>query len=85
MFNVYILYSEKLDKFYIGFTGDDMNIRLSKHLANHSGFTNKAKDWVIVFTELFNTKQEAMLREKQLKNWKSKKRIQDLINRSSTE
>ena len=49
--------------------------RLQKHLSNHDGFTAKAKDWVIVFTELFETKSKALEREKQIKAWKSKKQI----------
>jgi putative endonuclease len=85
MFITYILFSEILQKFYIGFTSDDVNIRLYKHLASKKGFTAKAKDWKIVYTEQFTTKKEAMVREKQLKNWKSNKRITELILRSSTE
>ena len=84
MFTTYILYSEKLDKFYIGFTGDGIEERLSKHLANHKGYTAKAKDWQLVYREIFESKQEAMQREKQLKGWKSNKRIKELIFRSSS-
>lgn len=85
MFTTYILFSLQLNKFYIGFTGDDILIRLQKHLANHKGFTAKAKDWQIVYTEIFDTKEKAMEREKQLKAWKSNVRIRELIDRSSTE
>ena len=82
MFTTYILFSKKLNKFYVGFTGDDMPIRLAKHLANHKGFTAKAKDWMVVYTEQFVTKSEAMKREKQIKGWKSNIRIKELIERS---
>ena len=85
MFTTYIIYSKSLDKFYIGFTGDEINARLSKHLANHSGFTGKAKDWQLVYQESFKTIEEAVHREKQIKNWKSAVRIRELIMRSSTE
>ena len=44
----YILYSETLDKFYIGHTCENLNERLTKHLSNHKGFTAKVKDWKIV-------------------------------------
>jgi putative endonuclease len=50
-----------------------------KHLANHKGFTAKAKDWVICFTEGFSSKTEALKREKQLKNWKNREKIKQLI------
>jgi putative endonuclease len=78
-FIVYILHSSTLDSYYIGHTGDDMNERLRKHLSNHSGFTARAKDWNIVHTESFDTKTDAYAREREIKNWKSKKRIQNLI------
>ena len=70
---------------HIGFTKDSVNSRLAKHLANHKGFTAKAKDWDIVYTEVYDTKSGAMQREKQLKAWKNKIRIKELILRSSTE
>ena len=85
MFTTYILHSKQLDKFYIGYTADNVLVRLSKHLANHKGFTAKAKDWKIVYQEIFTTKQDAMKREKQIKGWKSNIRIKELIDRSSTE
>ncbi len=85
MFTTYILFSKSLNKFYVGFTGDDITNRLAKHLANHKGFTAKAKDRAVVYTEQFETKSEAMKREKQIKAWKNNIRIKQLIERSSTE
>jgi putative endonuclease len=77
-FYVYILYSPSLDTFYIGSSENPQN-RLKKHLANHKGFTAKAKDWVICYAELFPSKILALKREKQLKGWKNKTRIRQLI------
>ena len=81
MYFIYILYSEKLDKFYIGST-ENIQERLKKHLSNHKGFTAKAKDWKVVYFEEFSSKTEALKREKQLKNWKSNVRIKELIIRN---
>ncbi|MGE8553536.1 MAG: GIY-YIG nuclease family protein [Chryseobacterium jejuense] len=75
----YILYSESLEKYYIGHSCDDLQERLRKHLANHKGFTSKAKDWIIVCSESFNSKTEAYKREREIKAWKSKSKIQKLI------
>ena len=75
---VYILYSAQLDLFYIG-SSQNPEKRLTKHLANHNGFTGKAKDWRICFKETFPGKTEAQKRERQLKNWKNRERIQQLI------
>ncbi len=85
MFTTYILHSKILNKYYIGYTSNGVEIRVQKHLSNHKGFTAKAKDWQLVYTEVFETKEKAMQREKQLKAWKSNLRISELIKRSSTE
>ena len=79
MFHAYILYSASLDKYYIGYCGNDLEKRLKNHLSNHSGFTANAKDWKIVLNETFDSKKEAMDRERQIKKWKSRKMIEALI------
>ena len=79
LFYTYILYSEALDKYYVG-SSSNVEARLLKHLSNHKGFTSKAKDWVIKYREGYSTKQEALSREFQIKKWKSRKMIEILIN-----
>jgi len=75
---IYILYSTSLDRYYVGMTSN-IDERLRRHLSIHTGFTGKAKDWKVVFHETFNSKEAAMKREKQIKSWKSRKLIEDLI------
>ena len=75
---VYILYSELLDKYYIG-SSKDIQGRLERHLQNHKGFTARAKDWRLVYKEAYVTKLDALARERQIKKWKSRKKIEDLI------
>ncbi|KAA5534848.1 GIY-YIG nuclease family protein [Taibaiella lutea] len=79
MFYFYILYSAILDKFYIGMTSDSIDERLRRHNTNHKGFTGKASDWEIAYTELYQSKSEAYSRERLVKSWKSRKRIEALI------
>jgi putative endonuclease len=79
---VYILYSKNLDRYYIGHTTESIDERLRKHLTSHSGFTSKAKDWIVVYTEIYADKSQAYRRELQIKNWKSKTRIQNLVSKS---
>ena len=79
MATVYILYSQSLDRYYVGHTTDAIQSRLRKHLSNHDGFTAKAKDWEIVFIEYFDTKNEAYFRELAIKARKSRKYIELLI------
>jgi len=76
---VYILYSVNLSKYYIG-SCEDVSSRLKKHLSNHKGFTSKAKDWELKYTESFQTKEAARKRELQIKGWKSKRMIEKLIS-----
>ena len=78
-FTVYILYSKTLHKYYVGFTGDEIVERLRKHNSNHKGFTGNVADWVKVFSEHYSEKQSAMKREKEIKSWKSRIRIEQLI------
>jgi len=78
MFYLYILFSEKINSYYVG-VSSNIQERLSLHLSNHNGYTAKVKDWIIVYTESFETNTEALKREKQIKNWKSKTMIEKLI------
>lgn len=80
MYFCYILYFKSLDQFYIGHAGDDLQERLRRHLSNHHGFTARAKDWIIVYSETFPDKKAAYKRELEIKSWKSKKKIVQLIN-----
>ena len=75
----YILFSSQLDKFYIGSTGLSLESRLQKHLTDHSGFTAKTKDWKIVYSEEYESIEEAAKRERQIKKWKYRKMIEQLV------
>jgi putative endonuclease len=78
MYTVYILWSETLQKYYIGYSSDP-NERLKKHNRKSRGFTSAGRPWVLVYSELHGSKEAAMKREKELKQWKDSKRIQRLI------
>jgi putative endonuclease len=82
MFNVYILYSVTLDRFYVGQT-DDLDKRLVSHLSGISRYTAIAKDWQLVYKEQFNSRTEAIHRENEIKRKKSRKYIEWLINNKS--
>jgi putative endonuclease len=79
MFKVYILFSQKINRYYIGFTGDDLAVRIRKHSSNHKGYTGKTNDWQLVYFEEYDFKHNAIKREKELKSWKSSSRIEKLI------
>jgi putative endonuclease len=57
-----------------------MDERLRKHLADHSGWTARSKDWEVAYTEELPDKMSAYRRELEVKGWKKRSRIEDLIN-----
>ncbi|HAO07602.1 MAG TPA: excinuclease ABC subunit C [Chryseobacterium sp.] len=79
----YILFSESLNKYYVGHSCEILQERLRKHLSDHNGFTSKTKDWIIVYSESFDSKIEAYKREREIKSWKSSSKIQKLIESSA--
>ena len=79
MFTVYILYSRSYDKIYIGYTSN-----LAGRLRSHNelatkGWTLTFRPWVVVHTETFETKSEAIGREKALKSAKGRAWVWSLI------
>ena len=74
----YILFSEKLNKYYVG-ACTDMDRRLYEHNIGHSKFTSLGIPWKIVYTEEYPTLLEAKQRETKIKSMKSKKYIEELI------
>ncbi len=81
-YTLYILYSAKLDKYYVGFTGDLLKERIRRHNSNHKGFTGGIGDWVVKYTENYADKLTALSREKEIKSKKSRMYIESLIARS---
>ncbi len=79
MYTVYILESIKFSRFYIG-CSIDVQKRLREH---NSGLTKSTKafvPWKIVYTEKFENKSQAFLREKEIKSYKSGIKFKQLIN-----
>ncbi len=68
MYTVYILYSEKYNKTYVGFTTDMQARFLSHNELGIKGWTIKFRPWIIIHTEEFSNKAEAMRREKWFKS-----------------
>ena len=81
-FSVYILYSNSLDQYYTGHTGD-MEDRLFRHNNSGSKSTKKAKDWALVYQEFFDTRGAAAQRENEIKAKRSRKYIEELISKKS--
>ena len=67
MYYVYVLFSQKLHKRYIGFTSD-LAKRLLEHNSGKSTFTKAGIPWTLLFQETFQTESEARKREIFLKS-----------------
>ncbi len=78
MFYVYILYSIKLNQYYVGYTSD-LHKRLQEHNSGISKYTSKANDWQLCFQEEFFNREDAMQREKEIKRKKSRKYIEGIL------
>ena len=60
----YILFSKSLNEYYVGYSCEILQERLRKHLSDHRGFTSKAKNLTIVYSENFDFKIKAYKRER---------------------
>ena len=82
MYSVYILQSITKGTFYIGHT-DNIDARLRNHNRTdliEGKFTRKNGPWKLVYCEtVFSTRGDAVKREKEIKSWKSHKRIESLL------
>jgi len=67
MYYVYLLQSEKTEKFYIGFTAD-LKRRISEHNTGQVSSTKAHTPYKLVYFEGFRSKQDALTREKKLKH-----------------
>ena len=65
-FTVYILYSEKFNKHYTGFT-TDIETRIKSHNEFGKDWTSNYRPWKLIFTKEFSIKSDAMHYEKWLK------------------
>jgi putative endonuclease len=77
----YILYSHKIEKFYIGATHEDVDARIEKHNKNTYGnhrFTATTDDWELFLLIPTNNYQMAIRIERKIKSMKSAEYIRNL-------
>ena len=77
---VYILYSTRIDKFYIGFTTEAPSLRLARHNEGYydNKFTAKGKPWVVHHFIACESEAQARKIESHIKAMKSRKYLNDL-------
>jgi putative endonuclease len=82
-FYVYILQNDATKRLYVGQTSN-----LEKRLEAHNSRTRDLKRytmkqpglWTMVYSEQYETRSAAMQRERQIKFWKNKKALLELIS-----
>ncbi|MFI5219490.1 MAG: GIY-YIG nuclease family protein [Bacteroidia bacterium] len=80
MFTVYVLHSESSGKIYIGFTSD-LEQRIKSHNeVDKKGWTKNFRPWKVTYTETYDSKQEAMKREKELKSSRGRAFIRNQVD-----
>ena len=83
MFCVYAVYNQIRDKIYIGHT-ENLVLRIARHnnlLHNKkTSFTSKNNgDWVLIYHESYETRRQAMIREKEVKSSRGRQFIRQII------
>lgn len=79
MFYVYVLRSLKNRKRYIGYTSKDVHIRFDEHSSGTNRWTRQNKPFRLVYFERFQTKSEAMKRERFLKSGQGRKWLDENV------
>ena len=80
MLKIYILKSSISNKYYIGHT-QNLDKRLERHNTGFSQYTKKFMPWKLIYTEDFETRGEAIKREKQIKRYKGGEAFKRLIKK----
>lgn len=78
MHYVYIIYSQKIKKFYIGKT-DDLRERIIRHNSGRSVFTENGAPWTLAHYQAFAEKEDANREELFLKTGKGRERRNYLL------
>ena len=82
MIGCYILFSEKLNRFYIGATHEDVNMRIVKHNDKAYGthrYTAASDDWKLFLFIPTSDFAQAIRVERKIKSMKSTKYIHNLV------
>ncbi len=79
MYYVYVLWSTKLRKRYVGSTAQ-IEKRLNEHNHGSNKFTKGGIPWIIIYQEEYPTKTEALKREKFLKSGQGRKLLDEKLS-----
>jgi len=78
MYFVYILYSPTAERYYVGQT-NHLQYRLRRHNEGCARSTKAYCPWQLKYCEAFATRSQSMRREREIKNQKSRNKLEALI------
>jgi len=78
VFHVYILRSERTGRFHTG-SCEDLADRLYRHNSGQSPATRQGVLWTVVHAEEFDTRAEAVRRERYLKTGRGRDELRSLL------
>jgi putative endonuclease len=77
-FSVYVLFSERHQRTYVGQT-NNLEVRLEKHNAGGVRSTRPYRPWALIHKETCETRSDAMKREKWFKSSQGRKQLAGLV------
>jgi len=84
MLYTYVLYSSEYQKIYIGQSAN-LPERIRQHNSTqNTGWTKKYQPWILIYSEAYPDRKQAMKRERQLKTSQGRKFIWNLLNGKGT-
>lgn len=78
-FTVYVLFSQKHRKIYVGYTSNLLMRFRSHNELSPNSWTQKYRPWQVIYVEFYESKSEALKREKILKGGKGREWIWNKI------
>ena len=78
MHYVYILKSRLDGTYYVGETRD-VELRVQRHNDGWSCSTKGKRPWTLMRVEEYSTRTDAIKREREIKGWKSRQKIELLL------
>ncbi|MEI7750058.1 MAG: GIY-YIG nuclease family protein [Candidatus Moraniibacteriota bacterium] len=84
MYHCYVLRSLGKGRYYIG-SCENIAIRLKQHNNGAVKSTKVFAPWELMASESFSTRSEATARERQLKSWKSRSKVEEYIAKRNRE
>ena len=80
-YTVYILQSDRDGSFYIGYTAR-LDERLRRHNEGRNPYRRVKTPWKLIYHEVYESRAEAMRREREIKRMKSREYIERLVRTS---